>query len=572
MMRRISIFLSLVALLATSPLFAEGRKLAVVVGVGSYRTNSGLPSLGKAPSNDAASLSGVLRQQGFTVFEMTHEAAKVDGQETMAPSIAYIRDQIDGMLGFPNLGAGDAVLITLHGHGVQFEETDDAGAKTPRFYFCPADATITDIKTANELTERNHLLPLEELYGKLKNCKAATKLLIVDACRNDPTQPGTFRSGLASATLPKLPPPPGGLAAFFSCKPNEQAVQDTEQGQGIFTRYLVQGLQGAADLPLANAPADGIITFAELSAYVANNTYAHVYKTYKVRQSPELRGDYDLNLQLARVVLTLDGTKPGEVREFADDVKVKMCWCPSGSFVMGSPASEAVRSDDEAQVNVTLSRGFWLGQTEVTQGLWESVMGTQPWAGKDYVKAGANYPAVYISHGLDAEGKVEQDSAVEFCRRLTARERAAGRLSAGWEYALPTEAQWEYACRAGTKTAYSFGNDAGQLSDYAWWGGIDGGNAASEKYAHTVGTKKPNAWGLFDMHGNVIEWCQDWYGEKLPGGRDPLVRTGGSYRVFRGGCWSSTAGYCRSADRSRSDPSYQDSDLGFRLVLSPSVQ
>ncbi|MEZ6056943.1 MAG: SUMF1/EgtB/PvdO family nonheme iron enzyme [Planctomycetaceae bacterium] len=570
-MFRIAIRLSLIAfLLSTGPLCAEGRKLAVVVGVGSYRTNSGLPSLGKAPTNDAASLSGVLRQQGFTVFEMTHEAAKVDGQETMAPSIAYIRDQIDGMLGFPNLGADDAILITLHGHGVQFEETDDAGTKTAKFYFCPADATITDIKTANELTERNHLLPLEELYGKLKNCKAATKLLIVDACRNDPNQPGTFRSGLASATLPKLPPPTGGTAAFFSCKPNEQAVQDTEQGQGIFTRYLVQGLQGAADLPFANEPADGIITFAELSAYVANNTYAHVYKTYKVRQSPELRGDYDLNLPLSRVLNLIVGTKAGELREFAGELKVKMCWCPSGSFVMGSPASEADRFDDEDQVNVTLSRGFWLGQTEVAQGLWESVMGTTPWSGEEYVKEGASYPAVYISHGLGADGTVEKDSATEFCRKLTARERAAGRLPAGWEYTLPTEAQREYACRAGTKTAYSFGDDASKLGDYAWY--EDNAWNVNEEYAHTVGTKKANAWGLFDMHGNVYEWCQDWYEDKLPGGRDPLAASGGSLRVSRGGGWFYSAGGCRSASRSWDDPSSRSHFLGFRLVLSPSGQ
>ncbi|HCS52277.1 caspase family protein [uncultured Rubinisphaera sp.] len=300
-MRNIILITLILSIISLSSVHSAERKLAVIVGVGSYRSGSGLGPLGKAPVNDAHQFAEVLRKQGYTVFEMTHDVARQEGQHLMAPHTAYIRDAIDGVLNFPNLGREDAVIVSFHGHGVQFDEVDATGRKTPRFYFCPADATIKNVQTANQLTERNHLLPLDELYESLNKCTAATKLLVVDACRNDPTRPGLNRSGLASSTLPKLPPPPGGIAAFFSCKPNEVAFQNTDEGYGYFTRFLVDGLQGKADLPLASRPADGVVTFAELSVYVANNTYAEVYALHKAKQSPELRGELDLNLPLARV-------------------------------------------------------------------------------------------------------------------------------------------------------------------------------------------------------------------------------------------------------------------------------
>jgi formylglycine-generating enzyme required for sulfatase activity len=146
---------------------------------------------------------------------------------------------------------------------------------------------------------------------------------------------------------------------------------------------------------------------------------------------------------------------------------------------------------------------------------------------------------------------------------------------------LPTEAQREYACRAGTTTAYSFGDDARNLGDYAWWGGIVGdGNAKTQQYPHRVGQKKPNPWGLYDMHGNVWEFCRDAYAEKLPGGTDPLVETGAirAYdarrgrtwdRVLRGGSWDNDAWGCRSAMRGSYDPVSREFYLGFRVALVP---
>jgi formylglycine-generating enzyme required for sulfatase activity len=228
------------------------------------------------------------------------------------------------------------------------------------------------------------------------------------------------------------------------------------------------------------------------------------------------------------------------------DLNLEMAYIRPGTFTMGSPASESGRSDDEGpQTQVTLTKSYWLGKTEVTQAQWEALMGNNPSSFK-----GADRPVEQVSW----------NDAMQFCRKLTERERAAGRLSESYEYALPTEAQWEYACRAGTTGQYA---GDGNLGDMGWYGGNSGNTT------HPVGQKQPNAWGLYDMHGNVWEWCLDWYGN-YPGGsvRDPTGPSSGTNRVLRGGCWNIYAFYCRSAYRSRLVPGYRNNILGFRLALA----
>ena len=217
----------------------------------------------------------------------------------------------------------------------------------------------------------------------------------------------------------------------------------------------------------------------------------------------------------------------------------------TGWFSMGSPASEVYRGSDETQVRVCILNDFELSKTEVTQGQWQQVMGTEPWAGQQYVKIGKDLAATYVSW----------DDATAFCQELTDLEHKAGKLPAGESYRLPTKAEWQYACRAGTTTAFSFGDDEKQLGEYAWFRGntFDAG----EKYAHKVGMKKSNPWGLFDMHGNVWEWCSD-----------PVSSGGVSLREFSGGGWGYAAGGCRSAIRYQNVPSHRGYSLGFRMARS----
>ena len=253
------------------------------------------------------------------------------------------------------------------------------------------------------------------------------------------------------------------------------------------------------------------------------------------------------------------GVKPKSV---TNSIGMELIEIPAGKFTMGSPEGEKDRDERrEAQVSVTLTKPFGLGKTEVTQGQWKSMMGSEPWKGKDHVKADKDCPATYVNW----------DDATEFCKKLTTIERKSGKLKANEEYRLPTEAEWEYACRAGTTTAFSFGDDKSKLGQYEWFYG-NAGDDVGEEYAHKVGLKKPNPWGLHDMHGNVWEWCSDWYGEELSGGIDPVGPNRGSARVFRGGGWRRFPTYCRSASRFGSGPSDRDEYLGFRVARSQSAQ
>jgi sulfatase modifying factor 1 len=256
------------------------------------------------------------------------------------------------------------------------------------------------------------------------------------------------------------------------------------------------------------------------------------------------------------------GAHAGEVRD-DNGLKLKLVWIPPGKFMMGSPNNEWGRENWENQVKVTLTQGFWLGQHEVTQAEWQRVMQTVPWKGKFGVRAGDDYPATFVSW----------DDVMKFCEKLTEQEQSAGRLPSGWQYTLPTEAQWEYACRAGTTTRFSFGGDDLKLSDYAWWGGLIGkGSAQNERYAHPVGQKKANPWGLKDMHGNVWELCRDWHSSALTGGTDPQGPSQGTFRVVRGGNWASTANDCRSAVRQGFGPHRGNANMGFRVAAVPSAK
>jgi formylglycine-generating enzyme required for sulfatase activity len=258
-----------------------------------------------------------------------------------------------------------------------------------------------------------------------------------------------------------------------------------------------------------------------------------------------------------------NGSRAGDEREVAG---IRLCWCPAGRFLMGSPPDEPERRPGEDQVEVTLSRGFWIGKYEVTQGQWKRLAGEFP--GPLTAGAGDDFP-VYSINFAEAEG---------FCLNATGQARLSGELPEGREFRLPTEAQWEYACRAGTTTATSFGDRLGSRQANFQGEPYNGAEEGpSLRRAAPVGSYPANPWGLHDMHGNVFEWCGDWFCQRLPGGVDPDLRSarssaqvnrdGSVSRVRRGGCWADKGWPCRSAFRLRFEPERRADHIGFRVVV-----
>jgi formylglycine-generating enzyme required for sulfatase activity len=310
-------------------------------------------------------------------------------------------------------------------------------------------------------------------------------------------------------------------------------------------------------------------------------------------------------LTTSRVLVAASGnaaSAPQPGREWnlplAANATLDMAWIPPGTFTMGSPASEPMsKSDERPQTQVTLTNGFWLGKTIFTIGQWKSMtgldvrqqlrkviqddtlydLGGRTQTVRDFMRFSRDAdPGRYLA-GEDADLPmyfVSWNDATDLCKKLNERERAAGRLPAGYEYNLPTEAQFEYACRAGTTEA----TYAEPLDKIAWYsanspdGYIGRGFNVNGRTGgpHSVAQKQPNAWGLYDMVGNIWQWCRDWYGP-LPGGQltDPIGPAIGAKRVNRGGSFGSGASDERSAARAQNPPAEASAYRGFRLALCP---
>jgi formylglycine-generating enzyme required for sulfatase activity len=239
-------------------------------------------------------------------------------------------------------------------------------------------------------------------------------------------------------------------------------------------------------------------------------------------------------------------------------VQLQMLWVEPGTFTMGSPTRETGRSTNETEHNVTLTKGFYLGKYEVTQAQYEAVMT----GNTDSLSA---TPSEWPNNPNRPVEKVSWADAQIFLTRLNAQQSA--NIPAGWAYVLPTESQWEYACRAGTTTAYSWGATiASSNANYNWDGAYNTG--VDFKQTRDVGQYAANPWGFFDMHGNVWEWTADWYGATYPTGNpvvDPTGEASGSNRVLRGGSWYSDGAYLRSARRHSNTPSNRNINFGFRV-------
>ena len=566
----------------------SGSRYALVIGNAAYADSRLLN-----PVNDAEAVAEALRGTGFDVTlqtDCTHEQ--------MEDSVLAFGERIRG---------GGAALFYFAGHGMQVEG---------RNYLVPVDARI---EAENEAKFR--CLDAGLVLAKMESAGAAVNLIILDACRNDPFA-RRFRSaaqGLASMDAAR------GTLIAYATAPGQVAL-DTGSGEhsvytGSLLRYLgepglrvedvfkrvrgeVMAATGDKQVPWENTSLVSDFYFAR--AYAVGPGTGETRPPEVVTPPPppvSMTGHLQVNVNVADAAVSVNGEmrgtagpgaplnvqdlpvgsvtvvveapdhervertiqvtrnewtqevfelvalgpKPGDVQtvDLGGGVTLELVWCPPGTFMMGSPESEETRYDNETQHQVTLTQGFWMGKYEVTQAQWERVLGSNP----SEFKGDPRLPVEQVSwEGCQA-----------FIDKLNSRVNGGG-------FRLPTEAQWEYACRAGSRTAYCFGDSVSGLADYAWY------DENSGSKTHPVGQKRPNGWGLHDMHGNVWEWCLDWYDadfySKSPE-RDPENTTKSVLRALQGGSWYNNPRHCRSAYRGWGDPSDRLDGLGFRVVCVP---
>lgn len=515
MLRSLFLLLTSLFLLLPSAVFAAN--YAVLVGVEQYehpKLREPVPL--KYPIEDVTELGDILKQSGYEVVLLTDDTGKTN--RALRPTNANVDTQVKAVL--RKCQKSDTVILAFAGHGLQFAGQNDA-------YFCPLDARpFSD--------EADSLVSISGIHRQLEKSFAGVKIIFIDACRNDP-DPGRGR-GLDADSAP---PPPKGVGAIFSCSAGQRAFEHDDLKHGVFFDTLLSGMRSDA------RDRRGEVTFEGLALHVRREVPRRVAELFPMReQLPNLKAD------LVGIPPVLLSAIPQAV--ITNSIGMKLRLILAAEFMMGSPENELGREDDEHQHRVRISQPFYLQTTEVTQRQWESVMGTTPWQDDEFglFREGSEYPAV----------SVRWNDTVEFCRKLSAKERL--------ECRLPSEAEWEYACRAASRSAYSFGDNS-TLKDYAWFGG--NATAVNEEYAHRVGLKRPNDWGLYDMHGNVAEWCSDRYDSdyyKSSPLSDPRGPSFGSWRLVRGGSWDTRLESARSADRSSTSAGYRSCHVGFRVLRS----
>ena len=501
----------------------EGRKWALLIGINDYAEIKDLDYC----MADVQTLKDRLISVGFpdqNVFTLSDGASPAK----YLPSKVNIERELAGVLSL--VGRHDLLVVGFSGHGVHLDGSS---------YFCPMEASLAKPEET--------LISLEAVYAQLSACEAGQKLLLVDACRDDP-RPGGAKTVKATAGAKgfakSLEQPPGGILVLTSCQPGQVSVEDPKLGHGVFMHFVLAGLAGAADREEGNR--NGAVSLLELYKFAESHTKSHVWDTRSLHQTPMLRGEIKGDYEIARLESpSRSAPEPSAPQVVTSSIGMKMVLIPAGEFMMGSPDSDENAEDTEKpQHGVKITKPFYLGVYEVTQEEYERVTGENP-----------------SHHEGDPKRPVENVSwndAVEFCRLLSEKE--------GERYRLPTEAEWEYSCRAGEERKWCFGDSEDSLGAYAWFGSNSG------RETHPVGDLNPNRWGLYDMHGNVWEWCWDGHEEdfyKRSGRDDPAGPTEASYHVYRGGSAMYDSRVTRSAYRVGTNPYTSRQDLGFRVVRSP---
>jgi len=326
----------------------------------------------------------------------------------------------------------------------------------------------------------------------------------------------------------------------------------------------------------AQAQSQPLLSMQVTGSVVRLNLTADIGSPCLVQYATNLNGSWSTLTNLTclgnpATVVDTQSTTRGRFYRAVIPIQTNVVWIPAGTFTMGSPTNESQRGpNSETQHSVTLTKGFFMGSYTVTQGAYRSLMNTNP----SYFNT---------NHGftLDLNRPVEQVSwadATNYCALLTTQERNAGRIFTNWVYRLPTEAEWEYACRAGTTTPFYYGTNltsglANFNGQYAYYSGqVEPTNNPTGIFLNrpvAVGGYPPNPKGVYDMAGNIWEWCQDWYGSFTSTGvTDPQGPASGTQRVFRGGTFNSTGAGCRSANRDKTNPALGANTIGFRIVLA----
>jgi formylglycine-generating enzyme required for sulfatase activity len=565
----------------------EVRKFALVVGANKY-DSAVLPPL-KYAENDAEALAKALKDAGFTVRLLTTGLGKKKAAD--APTAANVRKELAALL--EGRKRGDMVLVALSGHGVQLvvDDPDGKGDSRTYPYFCPTDADLARGTINYRTGQAKKLVNLNTLFADLADCGAGAKLVLIDACRNKAKATRARNITLDHVTVPK------GVGAMFSCASGQVAYEVDKlggRGHGLFFHFVLEGLKGKA------RNSDDEVSWSALADYATRQVS---------RQGPKILGDPSLK-QTPQVLANFVGESPvlakgkperpkaEPVKSITNSIGMKFVYIPPGKFKMGSTEAEQkevlkllekweapgiLLGEKEHEVQIT--KGFYLGVYEVTQKQYREVMKHNPSyfsrdgekgdiAGKYYSDPAGGKKAV---EGLDTDDfpvdNISWDDAQAFIKKLNALEKEKEKKR---KYRLPSEAEWEYACRGGAavKTTFHFGNSLSstQANFNGWY---PFGGAEKGKYlARTckVGSYKPNGFGLYDMHGNVWEWCSDWYDEKYYSrspAKDPENTKVGPYRSIRGGSWEYGGRHCRSAYRGMLGPSERIFYNGFRVALVP---